>query len=463
MMKRRNVELLVAAILLLAIAWLVRPSGQGFLLGGIQVNEPDHAHWIERLQASGMNTVAVTVYAKQGDWDTANLWWEEEEPWVVAEIRAAKAEGLEVVLVLRVALDHAFERNKFFWHGMIMPSTEAELEEWFRRYRQFVGKWARIAEDEGVGVLAVGSEMNALASTERVDEMPVLEEYWSNEEKVERETQKVLRHSKRIDQKHLKVRGFDNSASLEEHLGSEAEAHAEWARRLAFVGEEDALGRVNARRAELEQQWVAVVQEARQEFSRRLTYAANFDQYEMVSFWGELDLISINAYFPLRKIWQPGVTPEELYPVFEKRWEAILRSIQDLSIRSGREDLPLLFTELGYVYRADCTIEPWASTGFSVLPAVTGEKVIVWEDQPIDLEERAMAVRALYEANRTVGGPLTGILYWKLSTQPYHFDDEPFVLIVHEDARDPMLPELQRFGHWSPWGEAKRRLGLSAD
>ena len=359
-----------------------------------------------------------------------------------------------------MALDHAFERNKFLWHGMIMPSTEDELEEWFRRYRSFVGKWAAIAEEEGVDVLAVGSEMNALASTVRVDEMPVLEEYWSNQEKVERETEKMLRHREQIDQRHLKVRGFDNSESLEEHLGGEAVAHAEWAQRLAFVGEQNALQRINDRRAELDRQWLAVIREARQEFSRRLTYAANFDQYEMVDFWGELDLISINAYFPLRKIWQPGVTPEGLYPVFEKRWEAILRSVQDLATRSGWGDLPVLFTELGYVYRADSTIEPWASTGFSVLPAVTGEKLIVWEEQPIDMEERAMAVRALYEANRTVGGPLSGILYWKLSTKPYHFDDEPFVLILHEDARDPMLPELQRFRRWSPWGEANRRLGL---
>ncbi len=72
-----------------------------------------------------------------------------------------------------------------------------------------------------------------------------------------------------------------------------------------------------------------------------------------------------------------------------------------------------------------------------------------------------MAVRALREANRQVEGrPLEGLLYWKLSTQPYHFDDEPFVLIIHEDAYDPMLEELQRFRRWEPLYEARRRLGL---
>ena len=127
-----------------------------------------------------MNTVAVTVYAKQGDWDSTNLWWEQEEPWVIAEARAARRRGLDVVLVLRVALDHAFERNKFFWHGMIMPDSDQALDLWFDRYSDYVLKWARIADEEGIDVLAIGSELNSLTNTVPVDELPALEEYWSN-------------------------------------------------------------------------------------------------------------------------------------------------------------------------------------------------------------------------------------------------------------------------------------------
>ena len=67
-----------------------------------------------------------------------------------ASAEAARQRGLAVVLVLRVALDHAFHRNKFFWHGMIQPRTEAELSDWFWRYRKFTAKWAAIAEAEGM-------------------------------------------------------------------------------------------------------------------------------------------------------------------------------------------------------------------------------------------------------------------------------------------------------------------------
>jgi hypothetical protein len=48
-----------------------------------------------------------------------------------------------------------------------------------------------------------------------------------------------------------------------------------------------------------------------------LTYAANWDKYDQVSFWDELDFIGIQAYFPLtdqtnpsaeeiKKGWNPG-------------------------------------------------------------------------------------------------------------------------------------------------------------
>ena len=98
-----------------------------FFLGGIQVNEASHDGWFDALETQSMNTVQVTDYAKQGDWDTDHMWWDEEAPWAVEEIRGAKQRGLAVTFVCRVALDHAAERNEFLWHGMIMPKTDEQL------------------------------------------------------------------------------------------------------------------------------------------------------------------------------------------------------------------------------------------------------------------------------------------------------------------------------------------------
>jgi hypothetical protein len=215
------------------VYWGVPALAPPFLLGGIQVNEEDHGRWVAALDAAGMNAVAVTVYAKQGDWDSDDLWFEAEEPWVVHEVRQARRAGLDAVLVLRVALDHAYPRNKYLWHGMIMPRTQAELERWFRRYREFALRWAEVAEREGIAVLAIASELNSMTNSVPVDEIPELEEYYANSEKVARENAKILEHEATIDREHLWVRGFDPQESVTALLDERAAVESAWARRVA--------------------------------------------------------------------------------------------------------------------------------------------------------------------------------------------------------------------------------------
>lgn len=417
-----------------------------FLLGGIQVNEPDHEAWMEALAASGFNAVEVTVYARQGDWDSANLWWAEEEPWVVAEARAAEARGLRVVLVLRVALDHAYPRNRFFWHGMIQPGADEEVAEWFRRYAEFVGKWAAVARREGIDVLAIASEMSSMASTVPVAEVPVLEEYWANTEKVASEQERLLAHRAELAGRSIWMPGGDGYSELDHYLADQASAHRAWARRVAFLDAPDPVAAISERRRLLAAGWEQVIERARAAYRGRLTYAANFDQYEEVGFWDRLDLIGINAYFPLRDRLLGDGRDEELPEILRAGWHSILARLDAFRGEAGIPSHPVLFTELGYTARADSTIQPWAATGVSVMPAPEGDRLVVWEDEPPDLEERALAVRALREAHEEAGGDLlAGLLYWKLSTVPSHRDIEPFALLLDGEPEDPMLAELRRF------------------
>ena len=444
--------IIVVIVLLLGGLWAWRTGGEDFYLGGIQVNEPDHHAWVEALDDSGFNTVAITVYAKQGDWDSANLWYEEEEAWVVGEAIVAKEKGLKVVLVLRVALDHAFERNKFFWHGMIMPARDEEVREWFRRYEEFVLKWAQIAQDVDIDVLAVGSELNSLTDTLELDELPALEEYWTNEEKVTGENEKVLAYRDEIEGRQIWVRGNDDYQALEPYLEDRASAHAQWARQVSYLDDRDPVARVNNRRQLLQSSWIQLIERVREIYDGSLTYAANFDQYFEVGFWDRLDLLGINAYFPLRQRDLPAEGAGDRVALFRSRWSTILQEIDEFRLRQGVAENRVLFTELGYVRRANSTIQPWEAHGFAVLPSSEGPKLMIWEDQPADLLERAQAVRGLWEANREFSGDmLAGILYWKLSTEPSHRDVEPFVLLVGERADDdPLLPAMQRFTSWLP-------------
>jgi len=439
------------AVLLTAIAtgvFFFLALGYGddsFLLGGIQVNEADHEQWFEALGRAGMNTVATTVYAKQGDWDTDHLWWEDEEPSVVQEIRGAKSRGLKVVLIPRVALDHAFPRNRFLWHGQILPRSDELVESWFESYGKFLVKWAEIAEREGVDVFAVGSEMNALASTLPLAALPPLEEYYLDLEKQAAKKEAYLETGDSVDAGSLVVRGGERFESLESFLEAETSAHAAWADQTAFGLEGDALARLNERRRQLDGLWRRTIDAVRVVYDGPLTYAANFDQYHEVGFWPALDLIGINAYFPLRSPADPAADREQLYNTLERGWSTILSDLDAFRRDRGIPETPVLFTEIGYVRRSGTTLAPWAGDGMTLVDSVDEQRLVVWHRQPEDLTERALAMRALHAAHVATGGEiLRGLLYWKLSTEPAHLGVEPFVHILGS-GDDPLADELRRF------------------
>ncbi|MEM9553009.1 MAG: hypothetical protein AAGC60_02035 [Acidobacteriota bacterium] len=443
-----------------------RPSPPpAFYLGGIQVHEADHQLWFDNLEAQGFNAVQVTEYAKQGDWDTDHLWWEEESPWVVEEMRGAERNGLHVALVLRVALDHAFERNQFLWHGMIMPRTDEQVDSWFAQYERFVVQWAEIAEREGVDLLMIGSEMNALASTLPLDELPPLEDWYLDDDKQAERRERLLAQRDVIEDRELWLRERERYPTLEEYLDARIAIEQGWAQTVTGVaGSLDAppsLEQINARRAALDRHWRRIVEAARAVYSGRIGYAANFDQYHEVGFWDALDVMGVNAYFKLRDRLLEDETEESLYPPLLDGWRAVLADLDGFRAAQDLE-LPVVFTELGYTWRALSTLEPWADTGFSLIepiadPAAEVEQpaspeqpreplVIVWREQPRRLWERAVAVRALHDAHAERPDPfLRGIFYWKLSSHDYHYDDESFMVHIGPDTEEPILAELGRF------------------
>ncbi len=453
---------LVALVAILAFYGI--PRREPFLLGGIQVNEPDHEVWAQGLKAAGMNTVSVTVYAHQGDWDTDHLWFDEENEAVVSEIRAAKSQGLKVVLILRVALDHAFERNLFLWHGMIQPKTPELLHSWFEQYTRFVVIWARIAEREGVDLVGVASEMNELTSTVSIETLPALHEYYLDEEKNDLYRQQAVEHAAASGERSSWREGNIEFSSLGDLLEARAEAHRSWARQVSWQNSDDPLGRMNRRRRRLEESWRRLIEATREVFSGSLTYAANFDQYELVKFWNELDVMGINAYFPIRSDPRLAVPSPQLEEALFQGWKGVLEGISRLRHEQGLGDQPVVFTELGYTFRVGCTLQPWASQGFSVIrwsespatesgaaadgaaPGAPRSRFVVWGDAPLEPLERALALKGLRRAAQEVEpGMLQGLLYWKLSTLPGHREVEPFVLILGEEPPDPLEIELAYF------------------
>ncbi|MFH8369683.1 glycoside hydrolase family 113 [Streptomyces sp. NPDC018031] len=99
--------------------------------------------------------------------------------------------------------------------------------------------------------------------------------------------------------------------------------------------------------------WSRVISAVRDRYRGRLTYAANFDEYPRVRFWDALDLIGIDAYWPLTE--RPTTDPAEL----AAGWRAVVAELAAFSARHHRK---ILFTEAGYVSQRGTATAPYSWT-----------------------------------------------------------------------------------------------------
>lgn len=434
--------LFASCIFIMRFSYAAPFEKDDFFLGGIQVNEPDHEAWIAGLKSNHFNTVSVTVYARQGDWDSDNLWYDREAPSVVAEIKLAKERGMKVVLIPRIALDHAFKRNQFLWHGMIMPQANSTLEVWFERYSSFVLKWAESAEKHGVDVFAVGSELNSLTSTTPLKELPELAAYYLNDEKWQQRKDEYMPFLEQLRNRQLSFKSPAYVTALDQYINAQWVASREWSRQVTFYGTQKRIEQVNARRERLGALWHDLINRVRKVYSGKITYAANFDQYGEVGFWNALDYMGINAYFPLRS----RVAVDDLTTQLVAGWRLVYRDIHKVRDRFNLGDKRIIFTELGYTFRNNATIAPWDADGFSVVNDSDQRRLMIWKEQPVNFKERTLALRALRQVERqSPHRVLSGILYWKLSTIPEHRSIEPFVCLLSGDEDSGFRGELARF------------------
>jgi hypothetical protein len=120
-------------------------------------------------------------------------------------------------------------------------------------------------------------------------------------------------------------------------------------------------------------EWKKLIAKIRTTYRGPLTYCANWGEADRVPFWGDLDFIGIQAYYPLSE--SPRPKSEEL----RASWQRIGSNLEQLSHRTGR---PIAFTEIGYRSVAGGVKEPWS-----------------WEtDGGTDLQLQSEAYRALFDS-----------------------------------------------------------------
>lgn len=411
-----------------------------FWIGGVQMNEGDQKNWISTLKGAGMNTLEVTIYAHQGRWNENNLWYPDNLPGLVEEIRLAKAAGLQVVMILRLQLDHTFDENKFLWHGMVHPETEYFLNRWFQEYTRFARTWALVSEKEGVDLLVLGSEMNALFSTTILDEFPNLESYYLSDTKQKSYHNKVLKHGKELTSDYLYVAGAPNYADLSQYLIDRSQRNEAWANVVSYPDSTDQLHAINVRRVIKNDYWEHLIWDIRSVYHGKLTVAANFDNYQDIQFWPLLDCIGINAYFPLRSIDSLG-QPNEIY----NSWCRVMDEITEFKEKLEVPDHPVIFTELGYTAYSGAALAPWQGGGFSLVEGQKRDSLIIWDKQQRNVSERNHAVRELLRACKDKKFPLAGILYWKFTTHEHQLKEDPFALHIGPTSKDTLQQLLLEF------------------
>jgi len=99
-----------------------------------------------------------------------------------------------------------------------------------------------------------------------------------------------------------------------------------------------------------EEEWRALIAEVRTLTDAPLTYAANWTDYQNVPFWDALDVIGIQAYFPLTEKTNPTIDD------IRTGWD---RRMDELRAYSERSDRNILFTELGYNQSYLAASKPW--------------------------------------------------------------------------------------------------------
>jgi hypothetical protein len=135
------------------------------------------------------------------------------------------------------------------------------------------------------------------------------------------------------------------------------------------------------------ERWREIIAAVRAVYGGELTYSANWDHYQEVTFFDSLDYAGVTGYFELA---EEGDDPsvEELIHA----WRDVHRRLMRWQHRVGR---PLLLTEVGYLSQKNSAAWPWKEGA----------------DEPLDLEIQ----RRCYEAFRRVWNGearLAGAYFW---------------------------------------------------
>jgi hypothetical protein len=147
------------------------------------------------------------------------------------------------------------------------------------------------------------------------------------------------------------------------------------------------------RTLEHEDRWRRIIAAVRRKMTAPLTYAANWPDYRRVPFWDALDVIGIQAYFPVTTEQPPGRDD------IERGWRERMVELRAYAEEQNRR---VVFAELGYNRSLQAAERPWE---YRV-------------DGPEAEELQATLIRAALEAVEAEPS-VVGVFLWKWFPDPY--------------------------------------------
>jgi hypothetical protein len=175
-----------------------------------------------------------------------------------------------------------------------------------------------------------------------------------------------------------------------------------------------------------------------------LTYSGNWDDIEDTVVLGDVDVIGINAFYPLAD--RPSASAESMLA----RARAVRARVHALASDWQK---PVLFTEIGYTTRADPALRPWE-----------------WPDSmsamKVDEAAQATAYRALLEPMLDEHD-FAGFFVWRVYADPDDTSQEapwgfsPRGKLAERVMRDAFAARWASDAWWSrPWGQEARVIGV---
>ncbi len=145
--------------------------------------------------------------------------------------------------------------------------------------------------------------------------------------------------------------------------------------------------------AENEEHWRDLIRQVRAKARFPLTYGANWSHYREVRFWDALDVIGIQAYFPVTDV------PDPDEAALRAGWKNRMKELRDYSAHWNRK---ILFTELGYNRSFSAPARPWEYQVDGV------------EAEPLQAALLRTALEAVEQEPRVVG-----VFLWKWFPTPH--------------------------------------------